>query len=629
MNRILKNKNKIIKLALKLAVSLFFVSWLVLSIQWQEVGMIFFRINIGWLFFYLLIFIAGIAISAYKWKVLAEFQEIRQNFSDFFKFYLAGMFINNFMPSFVGGDTFKSYQIAKKTKRYKESISVVIVDRLSGLVGAMILALFFGAMNWREFSSNNILLSAYLFSLVSFGFILFFLGMRKINFWKNKFNFLPKKITEFLSILNGYVQKRILIKALFFSLMFSIVGLGLANYVLFRSLGIQIELLDYLSVIFIISIVSSMPISINNIGIKEWAYVTFFGVFGINASIVIAVAIISRFLQMAISFGALPIYIKRNKHKKIKKNNKRKYLVIKKGIIYPFIIIVIGAGTFYLQLFNKKQDKITNVAIGTMKIGVINDLHATGDEKRNGHFRLSGAYQSRMEFFAGYIEKYAPALIVNIGDVIEGTQKPAETGIKELLLVKEFFDNRLSMPKGWVIGNHDLRSINRQQWKDTLGINYTDGIFENENYKIIYLDSCYGTGGPGNDSDGLSTDRLISDNQIAWLERELAITEKIKLVFMHFPPITGEKVRIGYLPADAKIVRDIFSKYEVSAVFSGHVESTVHENIDGVDYYVLPGILKNKIYDNVFTRIRMIGRKSIVDLVLKNESGDIFFERLN
>jgi hypothetical protein len=68
-----------------------------------------------------------------------------------------------------------------------------------------------------------------------------------------------------------------------------------------------------MSVIFLISIISALPISINNIGLKEWAYITFFGIFGLSSGAVIAVSIISRFIQMAVSFTAMPIYLKSKK----------------------------------------------------------------------------------------------------------------------------------------------------------------------------------------------------------------------------------------------------------------------------------------------------------------------------
>jgi predicted SPOUT superfamily RNA methylase MTH1 len=47
--------------------------------------------------------------------------------------------------------------------------------------------------------------------------------------------------------------------------------------------------------------------------VKEWAYVTFFGFFGVSAAVVITVAILSRFLQMLLSFFALPVYLRNKK----------------------------------------------------------------------------------------------------------------------------------------------------------------------------------------------------------------------------------------------------------------------------------------------------------------------------
>jgi hypothetical protein len=66
--------------------------------------------------------------------------------------------------------------------------------------------------------------------------------------------------------------------------------------------------MDYMSVIFLISIVSSIPISINNLGVKEWAYIFFFGLFGVELTLAVTVVILSRVVQMLMSFLAVPLY---------------------------------------------------------------------------------------------------------------------------------------------------------------------------------------------------------------------------------------------------------------------------------------------------------------------------------
>jgi hypothetical protein len=75
--------------------------------------------------------------------------------------------------------------------------------------------------------------------------------------------------------------------------------------------GSDLKFIPFLSVIFLVTLISSVPLSINNIGIKEWAYVTFFGLLGVSIETAITVSILSRFLQMLISFIALPYYLKK------------------------------------------------------------------------------------------------------------------------------------------------------------------------------------------------------------------------------------------------------------------------------------------------------------------------------
>ncbi|MEI8103437.1 MAG: hypothetical protein WCG84_00840, partial [Candidatus Moraniibacteriota bacterium] len=58
------------------------------------------------------------------------------------------------------------------------------------------------------------------------------------------------------------------------------------------------------------SIIASLPVSVNGIGIKEWAYYTLFGFLGVGIETAITVALINRFIQMFVSFLAVPGFIR-------------------------------------------------------------------------------------------------------------------------------------------------------------------------------------------------------------------------------------------------------------------------------------------------------------------------------
>ncbi|QQS20508.1 MAG: flippase-like domain-containing protein [Candidatus Moraniibacteriota bacterium] len=134
--------------------------------------------------------------------------------------------------------------------------------------------------------------------------------LRKIPRAKKWISLLPEKILHLIGELGSYPFRKVMVPALFLSLVFNFVGVGLSNLVLFRALGGGVELFEYLSVIFLITIVSSIPISINNIGLKEWAYAVFFGYLGASVEAAVTVALVSRILQMFVSFASLPFYLR-------------------------------------------------------------------------------------------------------------------------------------------------------------------------------------------------------------------------------------------------------------------------------------------------------------------------------
>lgn len=304
-------KSRVVKIFIKFLISLFFVWWIVYKVNWTEVGFYLKKINPNWIIVYIFLYLLGMLVSASKWRILALHKDINLSLKEFFKLYFSATFINNFMPSFVGGDSFKIYQVGRLSDNFKGATSSVIMDRFTGLVGGMILVVFFALLNFNFFLGNKFLFFLLAASIASLLFIfLIFKFSRQIKFktpLKN-INKIFNKITGEISHYNN--EKRIFLKVIGWSFLFNLVGLAGANFALFLALGIKISLLNYLSVIFLASVVATIPISINNIGVKEWAYITFFGLFGLSAGAVVSVAITSRIIQMLLSFIAWPIYLK-------------------------------------------------------------------------------------------------------------------------------------------------------------------------------------------------------------------------------------------------------------------------------------------------------------------------------
>lgn len=306
MKKILKNK--IFKFVIKTLVSFGFIAYIVYKVDWIESWQYLKRIEVWQIVIYLAVIFLSLFISAKKWQELCLFKGLKNSFFNFFKLYLTGSFINNFVPSTIGGDIFRAYQIGKEEKKYKEATSTVVMDRFTGLLALMVMSPIFFLLNFQKTSNVYVLVLSNSIILGTLLGIFILLKLRRAGFIKKITGYFPEKVLGFLRELNDFGSEwKIFLRAMIYSFLFNLIGVGLANLILFWSLGININILDYFSVIFIISIVSSIPAGI---GLKEWAYIAFFAPLGINISAVVMVAILNRFLQALVNITAFPVYLK-------------------------------------------------------------------------------------------------------------------------------------------------------------------------------------------------------------------------------------------------------------------------------------------------------------------------------
>lgn len=226
------------------------------------------------------------------------------------EFYFAGLFLNNFLPSFFGGDAYQSYILGKTEKRFGAAISTVMFARFIGLWATIVLFLTFGLLGYRQIFARP------LFATFGIGLVLFMVFDAALVYvyahpkFRRLLEYIPEKIRRFFGELGGYADPAFLRENFVLSAAFALVGVGLFNLMLFFSLGEQVPVLPYLAVVFLISLVSSLPVSINNIGLKEWAYYTFFPLIGVRPEVALAVALLGRFLQVAVSVVGAPAFFK-------------------------------------------------------------------------------------------------------------------------------------------------------------------------------------------------------------------------------------------------------------------------------------------------------------------------------
>jgi len=220
-----------------------------------------------------IVFFSGLIGVAYRLRmvVMAQQTELSAGFAYYVN--LIALFFNNVLPSSIGGEMVKAYYLYKNSNGKISAFSAVIVDRLFGIV-TMILISMSAILFWGQAQSSPKILSSILFLtlfIVTFGILVF---NKKIadTLCQVHIPLVPgillEKIREIYKAMHDYRgQKKIILRCVLLTL----VGQGayiIANYLLARSLSIDISLGFFFFFIPILLLIGVAP-SVNGIGVRE------------------------------------------------------------------------------------------------------------------------------------------------------------------------------------------------------------------------------------------------------------------------------------------------------------------------------------------------------------------------
>lgn len=88
--------------------------------------------NYLYLLLALALYFGAITVGAVKWQILLQAQRIRLPLGNLLSYTFVGLFFGNFLPTNVGGDLVRGYDLARDTSLPAEAAISVLVDRLVG-----------------------------------------------------------------------------------------------------------------------------------------------------------------------------------------------------------------------------------------------------------------------------------------------------------------------------------------------------------------------------------------------------------------------------------------------------------------------------------------------------------------
>lgn len=221
--------------------------------------------------------LVGVPVRAYRWGSLVWALGVRVSWWRLVSLYFVGAFFNMFLPTGVGGDAIKMYELSRDDQKAAAAISSVLVDRFLGLfvLFSMALVALIGGYQLVPFEVWILILVVFVGSLVAVGLLLQRTWIeavgRRLGVGRLLGRF--KILHELYESLHLYGTGALL-RSVAASVVFNLT-LILTNYLLGLAVGINISLWYYFLFVPIISAMLTIP-SVGGLGVREATYVLLF-----------------------------------------------------------------------------------------------------------------------------------------------------------------------------------------------------------------------------------------------------------------------------------------------------------------------------------------------------------------
>ena len=234
------------------------------------------------------ILISNTFISTLKWHLLLKADSITIPMKSLFVSYMIGIFFSIFLPSNIGGDSYRMYDVSMASNNPAGSVASVFADRLSGFLSLVIIAAVSSVIVFKQIQRMMILIVPFVI-----------LGMLVIILWGlyrqtpvklilciTRLNRLTAVVRFADKFLNSFAQYRkqsglaLRIMSLSFGFQFSA---AICVFAMALSLNARIPFIYFCAFVPIITMMEAIPISIYGVGIRDAGYVFFFGMAGLSS----------------------------------------------------------------------------------------------------------------------------------------------------------------------------------------------------------------------------------------------------------------------------------------------------------------------------------------------------------
>lgn len=301
--KISKQKTVLLKIV-RFVVSTGLIFWLLRQVEFEELKTALYGAK--WRLFALSTVIIWTinVVASFRWQVILAVSGTHVPVFRLFYWYMMASFAKLFLPTALGGDVLRVYELVRYKGKKADTIASVVMERMLGflaIIGMAVTALLISTQARKE---PKIYLAVCAVCIV---YVLLLIVLFHGTFSRaviRLFRYL--RLSGIGSKLeHGYAALHILLrfrKALllagFFSVLCQVMGV-ISIYLIGLSLGLDVSLSYYFLFVPIIWLITMLPISISGIGVREGGFVLFFTTIGVSNASALLLSFLS-FSQLVI-----------------------------------------------------------------------------------------------------------------------------------------------------------------------------------------------------------------------------------------------------------------------------------------------------------------------------------------
>ena len=221
-----------------------------------------------------------------------------------------------------------------------------------------------------------------------------------------------------------------------------------------------------------------------------------------------------------------------------------------------------------------------------LRVGLMTDLHYADKEPTRTRFYREAL--AKLDEAVEHMNREKPVLVVELGDFIDQADS-VEKEIEWLKTMESHFA-RLSMPRHYVLGNHCVGTLTKQEFAQHTKAVGGYASFESGGVTFLMLDACFREDGTPYERKNFHwQDANLPKAELSWLESELSQASGPVIVLAH-QRLDLDK---AHAVRNAAEVRALLEKSgKVLAVFQGHSHKNDYQQIAGIHYTTLVAMVE-------------------------------------